>query len=85
MGNIRVLCRVRPINKTEVDSGKAIDVTVYPEGSEEDIVIRQEVAKQMDAGKPPPKGMLTASQAGGNGRTLPRFSALVLRPLSPKF
>lgn len=44
MGNIRVICRVRPINKTEINSGLGQDCTSYPEeAADENIIIKSPV------------------------------------------
>jgi len=45
MGNIRVICRVRPINKTEISSGQGQDCTAYPtEAADENIIIKSPVS-----------------------------------------
>jgi kinesin family protein C2/C3 len=44
MGNIRVICRVRPINKTELATGQGQDCTAYPtEAADENIIIKTPV------------------------------------------
>ena len=45
MGNIRVICRVRPINKTEISSGLGQDCTRYPaESADENIIVKTPMA-----------------------------------------
>lgn len=58
MGNIRVICRVRPINKTEIKSGLGQDCTAYPsEGADENIII-----------KTPKEALVTTTGKGGSNK-----------------
>ena len=68
MGNIRVICRVRPINKTELRTGLGQDCTAYPaEAPDENIIIKQPLPskkKDTDSSEGSSRGKKKPQQGG---------------------